>query len=70
MKASNEKEGQLSCETNINRIDKGPDNWRAILGSGTLYKDPDFEPGMNALYWSDHLRPGSNELVEAYMGVN
>ena len=32
-----QKEGALSCDTNINRLDKGPDNWRAILGSGALY---------------------------------
>ena len=64
-----EQEGALSCDTNINRLDTGPDNWRAVLGSGAQYQDPDFAPGPDALFWNTHLRPGSGDVVAAYRGV-
>lgn len=53
----------------MDRLDKGPDNWRAIVGSGVAYEDPDFVPGRNALYWMNHLRPGSAEAVKAYKAI-
>jgi len=50
----------------MERLDKGPDNWRAIIGTGVPYEDPDFVPGPNALYWLGHLRDGSASVVAAY----
>lgn len=64
--ANASKESALTCRTNMDRLDKGPDNWRAIIGSGTPYEDPDFVPGPDALYWMQHLRPGSADAVKSY----
>lgn len=58
----------MTCSTNIERLNKGPDNWRAIIDSSVDYSDVDFPPTQSSLEWKDHLRQSAttNALVSYY----
>jgi hypothetical protein len=58
-KIINDKILELSCEFNIKRLNRGPDNWRAVISSTIKYDDYDFPASQSSLYWDGHIREGS-----------
>ena len=73
MKHEDTQEDQkLTCTLNIDRINKGPDNWRSIiqLGGSSHYSDSDFPADQSSLFWDGHLREGTEfTVVKRYKQV-
>jgi hypothetical protein len=56
----------LTCQTNIDRLNKGPDNWKAIIGSDQAFIDYDFSADSTSLFWEGHLRDETEGVVRKY----
>lgn len=50
----------LNCSTNLERLNKGPENWRSMLDSGVDFVDLDFPAAQSSLLWEGHLRRPEN----------
>lgn len=51
------------CYLAIQRLKKGPANYKSILGSGQPYRDPDFKADSTSIMWKDLVDPEDyNEL--------
>ena len=63
---------QLTCNSNIDRINKGPDNWRSLVNLASqgepavFYLDSDFPAERTSLYWDGHLRDDSENVARRY----
>lgn len=45
-----------NCNSNIDRIKKGPQNWRKIEGSGVMFRDRSFPADESMLSWKEYPR--------------
>ena len=61
----------LTCTFNLERLDKGPENWRAIVDqeSDIQYKDFDFPAHYTSLYWEGHTREDTQGVVRRYKAI-
>lgn len=62
---------EMSCSYNIDRIDKGPENWRAVIeqDDGTQFVDMDFDADSGSLFWEGHTKDETQAVLKRYKSI-
>lgn len=58
------------CYLAIDRLKKGPADYKSILGSGKPYTDPDFKADQSSIMWKDLVSPDDLSELGSLLNTN